>query len=55
VQRGRHYWGFEKVSRGANRNQAGENTVMIRFWFDDLTSDGLCWSRFLWIGFGVWM
>ena len=31
VQRGRHHRGFEKVSRGANGNQAGENTVMIRF------------------------
>ena len=35
VQRGRHHRGFEKVSRGANGNQAGENTVlMMIFVFD---------------------
>ena len=34
MQRGRHYWGFEKVSRGANGNQAGENTVLMIFVFD---------------------
>ena len=34
VQRGRHHRGFEKVSRGANGNQAGENTVLMIFVFD---------------------
>jgi len=27
VQRGRYHRGFEKISRGANRNETGENTV----------------------------
>ena len=34
MQRGRHHRGFEKVSRGANGNQAGENTVLMIFVFD---------------------
>ena len=41
VQRGRHHRGFEKVSRGANRNQAGENTVLMMIFVFDV----MMWCR----------
>ena len=41
VQRGRHHRGFEKVSRGANGNQAGENTVLMMIFVFDV----MMWCR----------